>query len=840
MMHLPLPTHVRLLRLRPAFGVLRPVAAVALAVVALLASSSVSTAATASFGVPQSGRPVLQVLPEEFATNHSYTQAQAVAAAQRYDVIIAYSQAFQPYVAAMRAANPNLVLLVYLNGMFVSPTQGSAFPAADYSYDANGVQVQNAKNHNYLMNPSSSDWVQSRATTCQTLLAQSGYDGCMLDTLGIAPLTAGYCTAPPINPATNAVWTHAAWISATTTLANSVRSVVSPALVTGNGLKDGPTLSESGQLLNGLDGAIAEGFLRGSNAAVGAYPTVSTWQTNVNMLVTASKPVMALTKLWTSATAAQVDQWHRYSLASFLLGTDGRSYFYFTSSSTDPPIGTVPWTVDIGDPSGGYAAKDGVYQRSFSNGLVLVNPSTSPVTVPISGNYVDDFDGTSVNGSLTMPADTGSVLKSVPTTAPGAPSGVSAVGGDASAVVSFSPPADDGGSPISSYTVTAVDSTSPGNGGQTASDTGSPITVSGLTNGDSYTFTVTATNGVGTGPSSSPSNSVTPVAAATKPGAPTGVSATAGDASARVSFSPPSSDGGSAISSYTVTAVDSTTPANGGQTASDTGSPITVSGLTNGDSYTFTVTATNGVGTGPSSSPSNSVVPAPLSTLTITTTAIPFGVAAAPYSTQLTAAGGTGPYTWSVASGTLPSGLSLSGAGVLSGTPKGTGSFSFTISVRDSSAQQQTASHAFTMTIYTKAKNGSGTETITPTTAVHGSSGNTFTLVYTAPANGALYKGKLRIVVPTGWTAPSKSSTSAGFVQSTMGSVATSSQTITITALSVAPGATVTITYGNVANGAAGVKVGKSTGTFKFTTSEGSTSGAAFVALAVSPTVKLT
>jgi invasion protein IalB len=78
------------------------------------------------------------------------------------------------------------------------------------------------------------------------------------------------------------------------------------------------------------------------------------------------------------------------------------------------------------------------------------------------------------------------------------------VAGHSSATVSFTAPAADGGSAINSYTVTS----SPG--GVTASGIASPITVNGLTNGTTYTFTVTATNAHGTGPASAPSNSVTP------------------------------------------------------------------------------------------------------------------------------------------------------------------------------------------------------------------------------------------------------------------------------------------------------------------------------------------
>lgn len=88
------------------------------------------------------------------------------------------------------------------------------------------------------------------------------------------------------------------------------------------------------------------------------------------------------------------------------------------------------------------------------------------------------------------------------------------------------------------------------------------------------------------------------------PDAPTGASATGGDASASVSFTPPTNVGGSAISSYTAVS----TP--GGLYAQGSASPLTVTGLTNGTSYTFAVWALNSYGPSPYSGASNSVTPA--------------------------------------------------------------------------------------------------------------------------------------------------------------------------------------------------------------------------------------
>ncbi|MBI5076005.1 MAG: putative Ig domain-containing protein [Nitrospirae bacterium] len=72
--------------------------------------------------------------------------------------------------------------------------------------------------------------------------------------------------------------------------------------------------------------------------------------------------------------------------------------------------------------------------------------------------------------------------------------------------------------------------------------------------------------------------------------------------------------------------------------------------------------------------------------LTITTTSLPGGVVGTAYpATTLTATGGSGPKTWSVSAGALPGGLTLSAAGVITGTPTAPGTFNFTVQVTDSS-----------------------------------------------------------------------------------------------------------------------------------------------------------
>lgn len=189
------------------------------------------------------------------------------------------------------------------------------------------------------------------------------------------------------------------------------------------------------------------------------------------------------------------------------------------------------------------------------------------------------------------------------TTAPWRPSVVFAYSDSGSATVYFNPPAYDGGSAITSYTVTST-------GGQTASGTASPITVTGLTNGTTYLFTVKATNCFGTSTASTAGGYVMPGAAA---GAPTNVSAVAGNTQATVNYSPPASNGSYEITAYY--AISSPGNIIGFQNvyANNPPSPIVVSGLTNGVAYSFTVFAYTGAGAGLPSVQTNAVTPVAVS-----------------------------------------------------------------------------------------------------------------------------------------------------------------------------------------------------------------------------------
>jgi hypothetical protein len=255
------------------------------------------------------------------------------------------------------------------------------------------------------------------AAKCKATLVTSKYDGCFLDTLGLGPLLPGYVTGLPIDPSTKKVYTAVTWIKAQTGTVSAVENANPGRVVVTNGLANGSKYFAPGgptsPLLATSHIAMAEIFLRVSKNPVSAYPSLTNWKQDVDMLVNAESHgwgVMTTVKLWTSASSAQQAAWHKFALASFLLGAGGHCGFSFSTAKTDAALSAAsPWdTVAIGTPAGAYALSGGAYQRVFTHGLSIVNPGTSSVTVKFSHAYVN-LNG-SVVTSETLPAHSGDVL----------------------------------------------------------------------------------------------------------------------------------------------------------------------------------------------------------------------------------------------------------------------------------------------------------------------------------------------------------------------------------------------------------------------------------------------
>jgi hypothetical protein len=266
--------------------------------------------------------------------------------------------------------------------------------------------------------------------------------------------------------------------------------------------------------------------------------------------------------------------------------------------------------------------------------------------------------------------------------APGAPTGVTAAAGEASATVSWTA-ASSNNSTVTHYVVTAS------TGGRTCTTSGSlTCTVTGLSDATPYTFTVTATNGVGAGPTSSPSTAVTPGGA---PGAATAVTGTPADGLVHLSWTAAPAHG------YTVTQYVATA-APGGQSCTTSGATFcTVSALTDGTGYTFSVVASNSKGSGPVSMPSATITPAGLPTTPTSVSATP-GDTTASVSWGASSGSGTTITGYTVTS--APGGLSCSTNGATTCTvPDLTNGTPYTFTVTATSPAGTSAASAASSSI---------------------------------------------------------------------------------------------------------------------------------------------
>ena len=256
-----------------------------------------------------SGRLTQQLALTHMTGKVNPPAADAVALANRVDVILATKGSFAGRVTAMKQANPRLRILDYLNASFAQANQAPPFyPDSWYARDATGALVRSNNFGNYLMDISNADWVKNVVYRCKNFVATDGYDGCFLDMLGTAPIRGNYLTSQPINNATGRPWTDSEWLNATTALAQKVATRNRDLIVGGNGLAQGTVYfsatAPTSRLWPALNGAEAEVFVRGPSQGVTTYRSEGDWKADVDMLVDAGnrgESLFAVTKLWIAA-----------------------------------------------------------------------------------------------------------------------------------------------------------------------------------------------------------------------------------------------------------------------------------------------------------------------------------------------------------------------------------------------------------------------------------------------------------------------------------------------------------------------------------------------------------
>lgn len=256
------------------------------------------------------------------------------------------------------------------------------------------------------------------------------------------------------------------------------------------------------------------------------------------------------------------------------------------------------------------------YTVTASTGQTCVITPTFPDPLGCTVNGLTN--GTAVtfavqanNGAYTSDSSTATIAVT-PATVPVAPTGVTSTSSaPGKATITLTAPTDNGGSAITEYIVTS----SPGGLTCTTTNPSTGCEITGLTNGTAYTFTAVAKNSVGNSSNSTPSAAVTPVG---KPSTPTNIVATAGNASASISFTAPN-NGGSAITRYDVEAYDEYGVAISPALTCTLNVPFPTplictfaNSLVNGLKYTFKVSATNTIGTSDSSTATSLITPANL------------------------------------------------------------------------------------------------------------------------------------------------------------------------------------------------------------------------------------
>lgn len=339
---------------------------------------------------------------------------------------------FGAFGPAIRAANPSIVLAHYNKSAVRNGTDPGNFGENWYAHTCAGARIPSGSagldtmQPDGTVTPTYSDARGFTASTWRGWKAKdmwSDYD--VYNAAHTATLNGGYLDSmysasfrnTNCNSATSTPYTKPEWVGLVRTIADAARTERPALFLLANGLGGGSvyyatnssTNLPSSGLLDHVDMGLAEGWLRTNYDLYGVWPSLDIWNKCVDMMldaqVTRGKSIWTITNVanntsgsppgnWIPYTASQVNQWRRFTVCTHMLGQRGTAMMEFVSNAP----GTLPWAEthayynqNLGAPvvttgvRTDMAYGNGLYNRQYAAGAVVVNPTTGPLNYTVPG-----------------------------------------------------------------------------------------------------------------------------------------------------------------------------------------------------------------------------------------------------------------------------------------------------------------------------------------------------------------------------------------------------------------------------------------------------------------------
>jgi hypothetical protein len=317
------------------------------------------------------------------------------AAAKNDSILIGNGGGYSKMIPQLHAWNPKLTVLMYNLGPYLqkgSSTYSQTLSAHPtwFAHDSRGRLINLPMfPGNYLMDAGNAAYRSWHAAQLAATVSAGGFDGAMVDSVGDDVL-GHYASGVPVNPSTHQTYSVTTWLGDEVLLLNNDKAALGGKYLAFNGLVSGRDYVRDSSILatSNADAGIAELFLRQPKSAINAFPSATEVQQSLAMMTAMAargKAFLGWTKVWVSASSAQLAKWERFTLGVYLLGRGSASYLDFmpSHSADNTVISYSNLTSNLGAPLGPYTMSGSTFTKSFQNGKVTVNASSEAVTIQV-------------------------------------------------------------------------------------------------------------------------------------------------------------------------------------------------------------------------------------------------------------------------------------------------------------------------------------------------------------------------------------------------------------------------------------------------------------------------